>query len=102
MTVLKWLLIVVSVGYICGLAVLCFMQRSMLFLILTVAQTTPEDAGFRETEARILTTTNGENVIVSGMSQEDRAVRRRFTFPVVVDGNIGSPTKSAKNGCCPN
>ena len=33
MTVLKWLLIVVSVGYVCGLAALFLLQRSVLFPI---------------------------------------------------------------------
>ena len=33
MTVLKWLLIVVSVGYVGGLAALFFAQRSFLFPI---------------------------------------------------------------------
>ena len=31
MTALKWLLIVVSVGYVCGLLVLFFAQRAVLF-----------------------------------------------------------------------
>jgi hypothetical protein len=31
MTVLKWLLVVVVVVYACGLAVLFFVQRSLLF-----------------------------------------------------------------------
>ena len=31
MIALKWLLIIVSVGYACGLAGLFFMQRSFLF-----------------------------------------------------------------------
>ena len=41
MTVLKWLLIVVSVGYLGGLAVLFFKQRSLLFPIPPVGRTAP-------------------------------------------------------------
>ena len=35
MTVLKWLLIVVSVGYVCGLLALFFAQRAVLFPVPT-------------------------------------------------------------------
>jgi len=62
--VLKWLLIVVAVGYLGGLAVLYFKQRSMLFPIPTVARIAPEAAGFPEAEEHILTSVDGERVIV--------------------------------------
>jgi fermentation-respiration switch protein FrsA (DUF1100 family) len=64
MTVLKWLLIVVSVGYACGLAVLFFAQRSFLFPIPTAARTTPQAAGFAEAEEHVLATADGEKIIV--------------------------------------
>src|SRR5882672_9571526 len=64
MTVLKWLLIVVSVGYGCGLAVLFFAQRSFLFPIPTAARTTPQAAGFAEAEEHVLATADGEKIIV--------------------------------------
>ena len=64
MTVLKWLLIVVSVGYVGGLAALFFLQRSFLFPIPQVARTTPAAAGFPEAEEHLLTTADGEKVIV--------------------------------------
>src|SRR5258708_5811342 len=64
MTVLKWLLIVLAVSYACGVAVLFFMQRSLLFPIPPVARTTPEAAGFPEAEEHILTTADDEKVIV--------------------------------------
>ena len=64
MTALKWLLIVVSVGYACGLAVLFFAQRSFLFPIPTAERTTPQAAGFPEAEEHVLTTADGEKVIV--------------------------------------
>ena len=45
MTALKWLLIVVSAGYACGLAVLFFAQRSFLFPVPTTERTAPQAAG---------------------------------------------------------
>jgi uncharacterized protein len=64
MTVLKWLLIVVSVGYLGGLAALFLAQRSFLFPIPQVARTTPSAAGFPAVEEHVLTTDDGEKVIV--------------------------------------
>jgi fermentation-respiration switch protein FrsA (DUF1100 family) len=63
MTVLKWLLIVVSVAYACGLAVLFFVQRSFLFPIPTATRTSPQAAGFPEAEEHVLTTADGEKII---------------------------------------
>jgi uncharacterized protein len=64
MTVLKWLLIVVSVGYLGGLAALFLLQRSLLFPIPQVARTTPAAAGFPQAEEHVLTTADGEKVIL--------------------------------------
>src|SRR6266567_1297545 len=64
MTVLKWLLIVVSVFYLGGLAVLYFKQRSILFPIPPVGRTPPLAAGFGEAEEHLLATEDGEKVIV--------------------------------------
>jgi fermentation-respiration switch protein FrsA (DUF1100 family) len=64
MTALKWLLIVVSVGYVGGLALLFSKQRSVLFPIPTTARTAPEAAGFPQAEEHLLTTADGEKVIV--------------------------------------
>ena len=64
MTVLKWLLIVASVGYLGGLIVLFFAQRSMVFPIPQTARTSPAAAGFPEAEEHILTTADNEKVIV--------------------------------------
>jgi uncharacterized protein len=63
-TVLKWLLIVVSAGYLAGVAVVFFKQRSMLFPIPPVGRTAPDAAGFPEAEEHLLTTADGEKVIV--------------------------------------
>jgi uncharacterized protein len=64
MTVLKWLLIVVSVGYVGGLAVLFLAQRSFLFPIPQTVRTTPGAAGFPAVEEHVLITADGEKVIV--------------------------------------
>ena len=64
MTVLKWLLIVVSVGYLGGLVALFLLQRSLLFPIPQVARTTPAAAGFPQAEEHVLTTADGEKVIL--------------------------------------
>jgi fermentation-respiration switch protein FrsA (DUF1100 family) len=64
MTVLKWLLIVVSIGYAGGLVALFFAQRSFLFPVPTVARTLPQQAGFGEAEEHVLNTADGEKVIV--------------------------------------
>jgi fermentation-respiration switch protein FrsA (DUF1100 family) len=64
MIVLKWLLIVVAVGYVCGLAVLFFAQRAFLFPIPTATRTAPPAAGFPEAEEHILSTADGEKIIV--------------------------------------
>src|SRR6185369_15582255 len=64
MTALKWLLIVVSAGYVCGLLVLFFAQRGVLFPVPTRVRTAPQAAGFPEAEEHVLTTADGEKVIV--------------------------------------
>ena len=63
MIFLKWLLIIVSVVYACGLAVLFLVQRSFLFPIPTAVRTSPQAAGFPEAEEHLLTTADGEKVI---------------------------------------
>jgi fermentation-respiration switch protein FrsA (DUF1100 family) len=63
MTILKWLVILVSVGYLGGLAALFFAQRAFVFPIPQTARTAPEAAGFPEAEEHLLTTTDGEKVI---------------------------------------
>jgi uncharacterized protein len=63
MTALKWLLIVVSAGYVCGLVVLFFAQRAFLFPAPTTARTTPRQVGFPEAEEHFLATADGEKII---------------------------------------
>src|SRR5437879_2410354 len=64
MSDVKWLLIILSVGYSCGLAVLFFVQRSFLFPVPQTARTSPQAAGFPEAEEHVLTAADGEKVIV--------------------------------------
>src|ERR1700709_1898485 len=64
MTVLKWLIIVAAIGYLGGLAALFVAQRSFLFPIPQTVRTAPAAAGFPEAEEHLLTTADGEDVIV--------------------------------------
>jgi fermentation-respiration switch protein FrsA (DUF1100 family) len=64
MTILKWLVILVSIGYLGGLAVLFFKQRDFLFPIPQTVRTAPEAAGLPEAEEHVLPTADGEKVIV--------------------------------------
>src|SRR5580700_4613678 len=63
MTVLKWLVALVSIGYLGGLVTLYFTQRSFLFPIPQTVRTAPGAAGFPEVEEHVLTTADGEKVI---------------------------------------
>ena len=64
MTVLKWLVGLAAGGYLGGLALLYVAQRALMFPIPETARTPPQAAGFPEAEEHILTTTDGEKVIV--------------------------------------
>jgi hypothetical protein len=64
MIVLKWIVIVLAVIYLGGVGVLYFKQREMLFPIPPVGRSAPAAAGFPEAEERVLTTADGEKVIV--------------------------------------
>ena len=64
MAFLKWIAIVVAAGYLAGLVLLFVKQRAMLFPIPTAERTTPAAAGFPEAEEHVLTTSDGEKVIV--------------------------------------
>jgi uncharacterized protein len=61
---LKWLLIVVAIGYLGGIAVLYFKQREFLFPIPQGGRTSPQAAGFPQAEEHVLTSADGEQVIV--------------------------------------
>ena len=64
MTVLKWLVVLVPVGYLGGLVVLFFAQRAVIFPIPQTVRTAPDAAGLAEAEEHLLTTADGEKVIV--------------------------------------
>ena len=64
MTVLKWLAIVLVLVYLGGVAMLYVMQRAMLFPIPPVGRTAPAAAGLPEAEEHVLSTADGEKVIV--------------------------------------
>ena len=64
MTVLKWLVALASIGYLGGLAALFLLQRSFLFPIPQALRTAPAAAGFPQAEEHLLTTDDGERVIV--------------------------------------
>lgn len=64
MTILKWLLIIVAVIYAGGLAALFLLQRSFLFPIPTRERIAPAAAGFPDAEEHVLTTADGERIIL--------------------------------------
>ena len=64
MIVLKWLAIGIALVYLGGVAVLYVRQREMLFPIPPVGRTAPAAAGLPQAEEHVLTTADGEKVIV--------------------------------------
>jgi hypothetical protein len=64
MTILKWLLIIVAVGYLGGLAALMLLERSFLYPIPTRERVAPATAGFPDVEEHVLTTADGEKIIL--------------------------------------
>jgi fermentation-respiration switch protein FrsA (DUF1100 family) len=64
MTILKWLIVLAAGGYLGGLAALFLLQRSFLFPIPQSVRTAPAAAGFPQAEEHLLTTADGEQVIV--------------------------------------
>jgi fermentation-respiration switch protein FrsA (DUF1100 family) len=64
MTIPKWIAVLGLVVYVGGVALLFFKQRSMLFPIPRTVRTAPAAAGFDAAEEHLLTTPDGEKVIV--------------------------------------
>jgi hypothetical protein len=56
MTVLKWLLLLLPIGYLGRLAALFLAQRAFVFPIPQTVRTTPDAAGLSEAEEHSLTT----------------------------------------------
>jgi hypothetical protein len=64
MTFLKWIAVILAAGYLAGLVLLFVRQRGILFPIPTAERTAPAAAGLPEAEEHVLTTSDGEKVIV--------------------------------------
>lgn len=64
MTVLKWIVIIAALGYLGALALMFFAQRAFVFPVPSTARTPPGAAGFPEAEEHVLSTSDGERVIV--------------------------------------
>jgi hypothetical protein len=64
MTILKWLIVLLLIGYLGGVAVLFFRQRQFLFPIPPIGRTSPQAAGFPQAEEHVLTSADGEKVII--------------------------------------
>ncbi|WP_458178456.1 alpha/beta hydrolase [Bradyrhizobium sp. 14AA] len=63
-TIAKWTVVLLVAVYCAGLVVLYVRQREMLFPIPPVGRTAPDAAGLPEAEEHVLTTSDGEKVIV--------------------------------------
>jgi uncharacterized protein len=64
MTALKWIVIVASLGYLAALALLFFAQRAFVFPVPSTTRTSPRAAGLSQAEEHVLSTSDGERVIV--------------------------------------
>jgi uncharacterized protein len=64
MVVLKWLVIAAAIGYFGVLLALFLAQRSIIFPIPQTTATSPRAAGFPRAEEHVLTSSDGERVIV--------------------------------------
>jgi uncharacterized protein len=64
MTILKWLIVLLLIGYLGGVALLFFRQREFVFPIPPAGRTSPQAAGFPQAEEHVLTSADGEKVIV--------------------------------------
>ena len=64
MIVLKWLIGLSLIGYLGVVALLYIKQRDMLFPIPPTGRTAPASVGFSQAEEHVLTTADGEKVIV--------------------------------------
>lgn len=64
MTALKWIVTVAALGYFAALAALFFAQRAFIFPVPSTARTPPRSAGFPQAEEHVLSTSDGERLIV--------------------------------------
>lgn len=71
MTILKWVIVLAGFGYLGVLAALFLTQRSLIFPVPQTERVAPADAGFPQAEEHILTTADGEKVIVWHVPPKD-------------------------------
>jgi fermentation-respiration switch protein FrsA (DUF1100 family) len=64
MAAIKWLLIAGVLGYLAIIAALFFGQRALMYPIPQTGRSSPEAAGFPQAEEHVVTTSDGERVIV--------------------------------------
>src|SRR3954470_21803898 len=64
MNLLKWLIVIMAFGYLVAVVVVVFSQRFFLFPIPQQLRTAPAAAGFPQAEEHVLTSADGEKVIV--------------------------------------
>ncbi len=64
MTILKWFIVLAPFGYLGVLAALFLAQRSLIFPIPDTVRIAPAAIGFPQAEEHILTTADGEKVII--------------------------------------
>jgi fermentation-respiration switch protein FrsA (DUF1100 family) len=64
MTMLKWIVVFSSISYVGSIVVLFFAQRALVFPVPQTVRTSPGAAGFPEAEEHILTTADGEKIII--------------------------------------
>lgn len=64
MTAIKWLLIAGLAGYLVLVTALFVGQRALMYPIPQTVRTLPEAAGFPQAEEHVLTTSDGERIIV--------------------------------------
>jgi hypothetical protein len=64
MTLLKWLIVLAGLGYVGVVAAMYLAQRSFIYPVPTTTRTTPKAAGLARAEEHVLTTADGERVIV--------------------------------------
>ena len=64
MSVLKWIVILAGLVYVGVVVAMYLAQRAILYPIPTAIRTTPKAAGFAQADEHVLTTADGERVIV--------------------------------------
>lgn len=64
MTIVKWTAIILAAGYLAGLVLLYLKQRDLLFPVPSTERTAPAAAGLSAAEEHVLTTSDGEKVVV--------------------------------------